>query len=868
MNELTARNRIQRRFADLQPSLYRQTYLAYLGNANGLVIVPDRPGYVYATVASSPPIEIYNKRVQPAVGLPVEIGYDPTEPNLLQVLGTVTQTSDGGTLTNQQQVGPHAASHQISGTDPLYIQKRQIMPGRIGPAVYYSGSAVSGSAAVEIQPDIVYVGGEWRSIPYQVLDLTSSIPGSGSSVLVLVSISGSGTVTTTAGSVIAGYMPAVTDIPDIPYGHLAAGVVRLWNGMQATNDDNVYTDFLDTRTMLVPHLTDNVVTGTGTPKRIMQWSATPPIAEDSTLVKSGSGVLTITTGASNLGVTIPASGSAAMGAGTLSVSSVNDPTIADHTHAITTDATGASNAHIPATDSSGFLIVRRLGLGGITPAVIVDIAGTAAQTVRVIRNPTVGANGANFTLQSGGGASAGTDRSAGSLILSSGASTGFQQGTVRIDTASNLSASGSVTAVTVYAAGTGYTVGDVLTLTGGGNNATLTVATLGSGSGVATVTISAAGSGYGISNNVATTGGTGTNAAFNITTISGTADNNPAAVLTITGKRIAILGSVNALYPVYIPYTIDQDDARDNMAQMFNNFNYQPSKPTNFSLFAIRNNITVQPTAGGVNHQSGQLYGSENRAIIMGDVNYTGAVQGFYNSTDVYTSGSTTQVAGAISTVVKRAGSGILSTAYSQALQFTQASGSYVNNLSMLRIQTPSITGAAGINNLYGAYIEAMTAGGVLSYAIFTNAGLIRLGDQVNIVGSADRVQLLVKNFSTQSTNAVEVQPSSSTTPVFFVSGSGVTETSGRRKTVATISAATYTALTTDEVIIVTATCTVTLPAATGSGQTYRIANEGTDSVVVTIDGNGTDTIKRSLTQTLYSGEDLIITDYAAGKWA
>ena len=56
--------------------------------------------------------------------------------------------------------------------------------------------------------------------------------------------------------------------------------------------------------------------------------------------------------------------------------------------------------------------------------------------------------------------------------------------------------SGAITAVSVTAAGSGYNVGDILTLAGGtGSNAKLTVATL-SGTGVATVTVSTAGTGY------------------------------------------------------------------------------------------------------------------------------------------------------------------------------------------------------------------------------------------------------------------------------------------------------------------------------------------------------------------------------------
>jgi len=65
--------------------------------------------------------------------------------------------------------------------------------------------------------------------------------------------------------------------------------------------------------------------------------------------------------------------------------------------------------------------------------------------------------------------------------------------------------SGAITAVSVTAAGSGYNVGDVLTIAGGtGTGAKFTVATL-SGSGVATVTITVAGTGYTVSDALTST---------------------------------------------------------------------------------------------------------------------------------------------------------------------------------------------------------------------------------------------------------------------------------------------------------------------------------------------------------------------------
>lgn len=77
---------------------------------------------------------------------------------------------------------------------------------------------------------------------------------------------------------------------------------------------------------------------------------------------------------------------------------------------------------------------------------------------------------------------------------------------------------GNVKTVSVSAGGTGYTVGDILTLISGDSNATVTVATL-TGSVVATVTLTDNGTGYVLGSSIATTGGTGTGATINILTL-------------------------------------------------------------------------------------------------------------------------------------------------------------------------------------------------------------------------------------------------------------------------------------------------------------------------------------------------------------
>ena len=74
--------------------------------------------------------------------------------------------------------------------------------------------------------------------------------------------------------------------------------------------------------------------------------------------------------------------------------------------------------------------------------------------------------------------------------------------TFSVATISGGGATGPIATVSVTAAGSGYSVGDVLTISGGtGSGAVFTVATL-SGTGVATVTITTAGTGYTVGNSL------------------------------------------------------------------------------------------------------------------------------------------------------------------------------------------------------------------------------------------------------------------------------------------------------------------------------------------------------------------------------
>jgi hypothetical protein len=68
--------------------------------------------------------------------------------------------------------------------------------------------------------------------------------------------------------------------------------------------------------------------------------------------------------------------------------------------------------------------------------------------------------------------------------------------------------------------------------------------------------------------------------------------------------------------------------------------------------------------------------------------------------------------------------------------------------------------GKTYITHAYGLYISNISTAVTNNYAIYTNTGLNRFGDQLSIVGSADRIQLQVKANATQTTNVLSLETS------------------------------------------------------------------------------------------------------------
>ncbi len=92
--------------------------------------------------------------------------------------------------------------------------------------------------------------------------------------------------------------------------------------------------------------------------------------------------------------------------------------------------------------------------------------------------------------------------------------------TATLSSADNTAGHIAVLNATPTNAGTGYTVGDVLTITTGGTGGTATVLTIGGSGAITAVALTTPGSGYSTGTGKATSGGTGTSATLNITTVA------------------------------------------------------------------------------------------------------------------------------------------------------------------------------------------------------------------------------------------------------------------------------------------------------------------------------------------------------------
>jgi len=164
------------------------------------------------------------------------------------------------------------------------------------------------------------------------------------------------------------------------------------------------------------------------------------------------------------------------------------------------------------------------------------------------------------------------------------------------------------------------------------------------------------------------------------------------------------------------------------------------------------------------NSVTGQLRGIRSSLAVYGSAGGTGGGVSLSFSAFSYQTAGTLAYLYGVSGYAINSGSGLLSLAVGQTCGVQAVSTGNIAQGAALLITSPVQSSSGIIEINYGAQISnqglvGMTiaaglmilsqSGASSNYAIYTNSGLNRFGDQLSVVGSADRQQLTVSGYTT-----------------------------------------------------------------------------------------------------------------------
>jgi Chaperone of endosialidase len=245
-----------------------------------------------------------------------------------------------------------------------------------------------------------------------------------------------------------------------------------------------------------------------------------------------------------------------------------------------------------------------VGIGTTAPDVLLSLDGQSARTIDVIRETTASTAGNNLTVQAGGAVSGGTNLGGGSLIISSGISTGNNTSNVQIQTyppgSSGTADNSALTVLTISA--TGATGSNAVTTVQGNagsgtnkNGGTLTLA-----SGVSTGTGTS-----GINFNVYGAGSSGSSANSSTTAMTIASSANVGVGITTPALTMEIHGPLGGPATSGTSQTgilrLSQTGGSNVLDIGYGNGNLGPwLQSTNSSNLAIATNMSINPNGGSV----------------------------------------------------------------------------------------------------------------------------------------------------------------------------------------------------------------------------------------------------------------------------
>ena len=214
--------------------------------------MPGRPGYSYVRLGAEVS-EVRNSRVITKMdGLPILIGVTAEQPDLTQVL-TVNHGAAALLSTMLDYLSAHAPTHRLfatnGGSDVVWVEGYQIMPGRLGP--------VSSSVSVTVYPFTAYsTATGLLKLGDETLDLSAHVPSTVDKVaMVLISVDTTGDFVQTKGSEVDWPdLAPLTDTPAPPSGTwMVLGAVRVYYGQVNTRMTKSNRDIMDLRWVMPYH---------------------------------------------------------------------------------------------------------------------------------------------------------------------------------------------------------------------------------------------------------------------------------------------------------------------------------------------------------------------------------------------------------------------------------------------------------------------------------------------------------------------------------------------------------------------------------------------------------------------------------------
>jgi hypothetical protein len=187
-------------------------------------------------------MEVINLRMSNVAGLKVRIGYDPTMPGVLQVLGIREIIGTEGVGGSWKYWLPdHHRNHEYPGHDTVWVDAAQIMPLNVLPL---------GGFTLRVYGAAVRGNGTWAFAQAQEVNLTSSKPSAGARYT-LLELDENGTLVVTDGTVQAARANlSQADIPEPTLGRTQVAAIMLYDSqtkIQRDTNQGKRNDVVDLR---------------------------------------------------------------------------------------------------------------------------------------------------------------------------------------------------------------------------------------------------------------------------------------------------------------------------------------------------------------------------------------------------------------------------------------------------------------------------------------------------------------------------------------------------------------------------------------------------------------------------------------------